>query len=35
MKILYLTLKKEPFEVMVTGEKNREYRGLKNGFAAD
>jgi hypothetical protein len=26
MKILYLTLTKPPFEVMITGEKNREYR---------
>lgn len=27
MKILHLTLKKAPFEVMVTGEKNFEIRG--------
>ena len=26
MKILFLTLKKAPFEVMATGEKNQEFR---------
>ena len=26
LKILHLSLKKEPFEVMVTGEKNQEFR---------
>jgi hypothetical protein len=26
MKILHLTLKKKPFEVMVTGEKTKEFR---------
>ena len=26
MKILYLSLKKDPFDVMVTGEKTKEYR---------
>ena len=28
-KTLFLTLKKKPFEVMVTGEKSKEYREVK------
>ena len=31
MKILTLTLNKKPFDVMITGEKNREYRKMKEG----
>ena len=30
MKILHLSLKKDPFEVMVTGEKNIEFRNKTN-----
>ena len=31
MKILKLTLNKKPFDVMITGEKNKEYRKMKEG----
>ena len=31
MKILKLILNKKPFDVMITGEKNKEYRKMKEG----